>query len=207
MAPPAVDAILVDAGTGNLHSVDHALRNLGYNIHITSAPDDLRQGGRVILPGVGAFAAFMHGLQARGLIEALAAVVRRGDPLLGICVGMQALFTLGEEMGQHPGLDLLPGKVVRFPQFNDRKVPHTGWNQLWFAAGSPLLKGLPLGSHAYFNHSFYCQPVESSDILAHTDYGIDFASMVCRQNLFGVQFHPEKSQRVGQRILSNFFHL
>jgi imidazole glycerol-phosphate synthase subunit HisH len=147
----------------------------------------------------------MSGLQERGLLEALIDVVRRGDPLLGICVGMQALFTLGEEMGQTPGLDLLPGKVVRFPNFPDRKVPHTGWNQLWFENDSQLLQDLPPGSHAYFNHSFYCQPGEPLDILTRTDYGFDFASAVQRQNLFGVQFHPEKSQRVGQQILANFF--
>jgi glutamine amidotransferase len=110
-------------------------------------------------------------------------------------------------MGQTPGLDLLPGKVVRFPEFPDRKVPHTGWNQLWFENDSLLLQDLPRGSHAYFNHSFYCQPGESSDILTRTDYGIDFASAVQRQNLLGVQFHPEKSQRVGQHILSNFFKI
>jgi imidazole glycerol-phosphate synthase subunit HisH len=201
----SIDAFLVDAGTGNLHSVNNALRSLGYNIQITVDPADLQRGGRVILPGVGAFAAFMNGLKERGLVEALIDVVRRGDPLLGICVGMQALFTLGEEMGQTPGLDVLPGKVVRFPNFPDRKVPHTGWNQLWFENGSLLLQDLPPGSHAYFNHSFYCQPDETSDILTRTDYGLDFASAVQRQNLFGVQFHPEKSQRVGQQILANFF--
>jgi imidazole glycerol-phosphate synthase subunit HisH len=201
----SIDAFLVDAGTGNLHSVNNALRSLGYNIQITVDPADLQRGGRVILPGVGAFAAFMNGLQQRGLVEALIDVVRRGDPLLGICVGMQALFTLGEEMGQTPGLDLLPGKVVRFPNFTDRKVPHTGWNQLWFENDSLLLQDLPPGSHAYFNHSFYCQPGESADILTRTDYGLDFASAVQRRNLFGVQFHPEKSQRVGQQILANFF--
>jgi imidazole glycerol-phosphate synthase subunit HisH len=207
MPAKSVDAILVDAGTGNLHSVDNALRSLGYNIHITSDPADLRNGGRVILPGVGAFAAFMQGLRDRGLVEALVETAQRGDPMLGICVGMQALFTLGEEMGQHPGLDLLPGSVVRFPNFSDRKVPHTGWNQLWFEAGSPLMAGISPGSHTYFNHSYYCQPGNATDILAYTDYGFDFASAVHRQNLFGVQFHPEKSQRIGQRILSNFFQV
>jgi len=207
MKAVSADAILVDAGTGNLHSVDNALRNLGYTIHTTSDPAELQLGGRVILPGVGAFAAFMDGLRRYSLIEALEGVVQRGDPLLGICVGMQALFTLGEEMGTHAGLDLLPGSVVRFPHFSDRKVPHTGWNQLWFEAGSPLLEGIQPGSHAYFNHSYYCQPGNPADILASTDYGIDFASIVCRRNLYGVQFHPEKSQRVGQRILSNFFRV
>lgn len=203
----SIDAILVDAGTGNLHSVDNALQALGYSVQITSDPADLRPGGRVILPGVGAFGAFMEGLHARALSEALIEVVQRGDPLLGICVGMQALFRVGEEMGETPGLDLLPGKVVRFPEFTDRKVPHTGWNQLWYTVDDPLLQGLPSGSHAYFNHSYYCQPSSPSDVLAQTDYGIDFVSAVRRGNLYGVQFHPEKSQRVGQRILDNFFKI
>jgi imidazole glycerol-phosphate synthase subunit HisH len=203
----SVDAVLVDAGTGNLHSVDNALRALGYDIYITSDPVDLRQGGRVILPGVGAFTAFIQGLRKNNLEQALVEVVQRGDPLLGICVGMQALFTLGEEMGQHPGLDLLPGKVVRFPEFPDHKVPHTGWNQLWYTQDDPLLDGLSAGSYAYFNHSYFCQPTHMQDVLVSTDYGLDFASAVRRENLYGVQFHPEKSQRVGQRILDNFFKI
>jgi imidazole glycerol-phosphate synthase subunit HisH len=203
----SVDAVLVDAGTGNLHSVDNALRALGYTIHITSDPVDLRQSGRVILPGVGAFTAFMQGLRQNDLEQALVEVVQRGDPLLGICVGMQALFTLGEEMGQHPGLDILAGKVVRFPEFTDRKVPHTGWNQLWYTHSDPLLDGLTAGSHAYFNHSYFCQPTDPQDVLVSTDYGLHFASAVRRENLYGVQFHPEKSQRVGLRILDNFFKI
>lgn len=204
MGAQRADALLVDAGTGNLHSVAHALRCLGFTVQIITEPGGLRHGGRVILPGVGAFAAFMSGLRQRGLAGALVEIARRGDPLLGICVGMQALFTLGEELGQHTGLDLLPGRVARFPDFPDRKVPHTGWNQLWFEQDCPLLQGIAAGAYAYFNHSYYCQPDNPNDTLAHTDYGIDFASVVWRQNLWGVQFHPEKSQRVGLRILANF---
>jgi glutamine amidotransferase len=203
----AYDAILIDAGTGNLHSVENALRSLGYNILVTASPQDLLQPARVILPGVGAFGAFMQGLRANGLDEAITRVFQRGDPLLGICVGMQAFFETGEEMGEHAGLGLLPGKVVHFPAFADLKVPHTGWNQLHFFRPSPFFDGLETGCYAYFNHSFYCAAADPENLLAQTDYGIDFSSAVQKDNLLAVQFHPEKSQRVGKQILGNFFRL
>lgn len=202
------DALLVDAGTGNLRSVHHALMQLGFRIQVTSGPEDiLRHPGRVVLPGVGAFGSFMRGLHQRGLIEALQTAFRRGDPILGICVGMQALFAISEELGEHAGLGLLAGRVVRFPDSEDLKVPHTGWNQLWFKAGSPLFENLPAGSYAYFNHSFYCANEYDADTSATTDYGIDFTSAIQHDNLFGVQFHPEKSQGVGLRVLGNFFRV
>ena len=204
------DALLIDAGTGNLRSVHNALLSQGYTIRITNRPEDLARPARVILPGVGAFARFMDGLRGAGLIEPIRAAVLRGDPLLGICVGMQALFEISEELGEYPGLALLAGRVVRFPDFPDRKVPHTGWNQLWFApgeSGSPLFQGLTPGAYAYFNHSFYCANQEPSDCAARTDYGIEFTSAVQHGSLFGVQFHPEKSQRVGQKVLENFFKI
>ena len=200
------DAILIDAGTGNLHSVRNALEHLGFAIRVTADPADLREPGRVLLPGVGAFAAFMDGLRSRGLDIAVREVLGRGDPLLGICVGMQALFEVGEELGETPGLGLLAGRVKRFPALPGLKIPHTGWNQLWFAQPSPLFTGLESGAYAYFNHSFYCS-AQAEDTLAQTDYGINYASAVHRDNLWGVQFHPEKSQRVGQTILENFFKL
>lgn len=201
------DALLIDAGTGNLHSVHNALQMLGFNVRVTSDPADLNTPGRVILPGVGAFGSFIHGLRERELVEPLQAACRRCDPLFGICVGMQALFEISEELGEHPGLALLPGRVVRFPDFPDRKVPHTGWNQLWFAPGSPLFRGLEPGAYAYFNHAFYCANQYPADCAARTDYGIEFTSAVQRGSLFGVQFHPEKSQRVGQKVLENFFKI
>ncbi len=199
-------ALLVDAGTGNLHSVLNALQSLGCIIKVTSDPNDLHSAGRVILPGVGAFGRFMDGLRQHGLEEPLQLCVQHGYPLLGICVGMQALFETGEEMGQFPGLGLLPGKVSRFAEISGIKVPHTGWNQLWpnEEHPSPLLAGLEPGAYAYFNHSFYCIPTDPADTAATTDYGITFASVVQRDTLFGVQFHPEKSQQVGLHILSNF---
>ena len=199
------DAVLIDAGTGNLHSVQNALRSLGYTILVTGAPADVARPGRVILPGVGAFGSFMEGLRRDGLDEAVGAVVRRGDPLLGICVGMQALFESSAEMGLHAGLGLLKGQVLRFPDQEGLKIPHTGWNQLWLKKPSALLDGLDSGVYAYFNHSFYCAAGEAEDITAATDYGLDYCSVVQRENVYGVQFHPEKSQRVGKAILSNFF--
>ncbi len=196
--------ILVDAGTGNLHSVHNALLKLGAVVTLTDDPAVVRSGGHIILPGVGAFGQFMAGLQQRGLEEVLAEVFRRGDPLLGICVGMQALFQSSEEMGEHAGLCFLPGRVIRFAKQPDLKVPHTGWNQLWPQTPSKLFNDLSAGAYAYFNHAYYCNPAASEDVLALTDYGPKYASMVQHQNLFGVQFHPEKSQAVGLKILENF---
>jgi glutamine amidotransferase len=201
------DAILVDAGTGNLHSVENALRSLGASIKVTADPHDLLAPGRVVLPGVGAFGSFMDGLRRDGLDQAVCEVFRRGDPLFGICVGMQALFEVSEELGEHSGLGLLPGRVLRFPEFADLKVPHTGWNQLWQRGLSPLFAGLLDGEYAYFNHSFYCAPADEKHVSALTDYGFEYCSAVQRDNLYGVQFHPEKSQRVGRKILENFLSL
>jgi len=202
---------LIDAGTGNLRSVQKALESVGASVTLTSDPDVVAQGGRVVLPGVGAFGDFMDGLRARNLEEPVLDVVHRGDPMLGICVGMQAFFEYGLEMGKYAGLGILPGEVVRFPNFGDLKVPHTGWNQLWPAKpaeqSSTLLAGLDNGAYVYFNHSYYCAPSQPSDVVANTDYGFDYASMVQRDNVFGVQFHPEKSQRVGMSILRNFLDL
>jgi glutamine amidotransferase len=197
---------LVDAGTGNLHSVYNALRHLEAEITVTSDPADLAKGGPVILPGVGAFAHFMEGLHQRGLVEALLARVQAGDPLFGICVGMQALFAASEELGETTGLGLLLGRVVRFPASEQLKVPHTGWNQLLPQGDSPLTHGLAPGDYAYFNHSYYCQ-ASAADTAAVTDYGLPFASMVQRGGIYGVQFHPEKSQRVGLLILQNYLQL
>ena len=201
------DALLIDAGTGNLHSVHNALCHLGYAIKVTRDWHDLSVSGKIILPGVGAFGSFMEGLRETGFIEPLKEAIVRGDPMLGICVGMQALFDLSEERGRHQGLGLMPGKVVRFPDFESLKVPHTGWNQLWQQQESPILKDINEGDYAYFNHSYYCFPDREEYIAASTDYGFDFASIVQHDDLFGVQFHPEKSQKVGLHMLMNFMRL
>ncbi len=201
------DVVLIDAGTGNLRSVHKALEAVGARVTRTDDPGLVRRGGRLVLPGVGAFGDFMAGLRRRGLESAVLEAVGRGVPLLGICVGMQALFEIGEEMGTHRGLGLLPGKVVAFPESlraQGLKIPHTGWNFVAWERPNPLQKGLEDGGYAYFNHSFYCAPASADTVIGYTNYGFPFACAVWHNNLLGVQFHPEKSQRVGLRVLENF---
>lgn len=212
------EVILIDAGTGNLRSVQKALESIGASVLRTQDPQKVLSGRRVVLPGVGAFGDFMSGLRASGLEDAVKEVAQKKIPLLGICVGMQALFEVGEEMGEHKGLGLLSGKVGRFAESLSVKIPHTGWNQLEVtrrglrqkARGESgrndalLFDRVNDGAYVYFNHSYYCQPSNSSDVIATTEYGLQYACAVQRENIFGVQFHPEKSQAVGLRILKNF---
>jgi imidazole glycerol-phosphate synthase subunit HisH len=198
------DVILIDAGTGNLRSVQKALESIGANVLRTNDPHRVLSGRRVVLPGVGAFGNFMSGLRALGLEDAVKEAAMNGVPVLGICVGMQALFEIGEELGEHAGLGLLRGKVVRFEQSTSVKIPHTGWNQIQKKKETLLFNGIRDGMYVYFNHSYFCQTRDSTDVLATTDYGINYASAVERENIFGVQFHPEKSQSAGLRILKNF---
>ncbi|HXD10213.1 MAG TPA: imidazole glycerol phosphate synthase subunit HisH [Anaerolineales bacterium] len=199
------DVVLIDAGTGNLRSVQKALEAVGANVERTDDAQKVLLGKRIVLPGVGAFGDFMSGLRVRGLEDVVKEVVARGVPLLGICVGMQALFDVGEEMGEYKGLGLLAGRVARFAESLPVKIPHTGWNQVETKMGASLFEQVKAGAYVYFNHSFYCQPWNSSDILATTDYGINYACAVQRENIYGVQFHPEKSQAVGLQILKNFW--
>jgi glutamine amidotransferase len=198
------DVILVDAGTGNLRSVQKALEAVGANVDRTSDPKKVLLGKRVVLPGVGAFGDFMSGLKTMGLDDAVQEITSRGVPLLGICVGMQALFEIGEEMGDHEGLCLMEGTVVKFDDSLSVKIPHTGWNQVNVKNDTSLFHGINSGAYVYFNHSYYCQPANRSDVIAETDYGIRYACAVRRENIFAVQFHPEKSQTVGLQILKNF---
>ena len=197
---------IVDYGIGNLRSVEKALQRVGAEAWVTADPADLDAARGIVLPGVGAFGDGMAHLQARRLVDPVLRQVERKKPLLGICLGMQLLFEESDEMGLHRGLGLLPGRVVRFPN-GELKVPHIGWNQLWQAGNGPemaLLEGIPHGTHAYFVHSYYVAPEEPGDVLARTDYGIEFAAVVGRGRIFGAQFHPEKSQDVGLRLLRNF---
>ena len=194
---------LVDFGAGNLRSVEKTLDAVGARVIVTADPEAVLSAEKVVLPGVGAFADGVRALEERGLVSALREIAARGTPLLGICVGMQLMFERGEEHGDHDGLALLPGTVRRLPEAG-LKVPHTGWNRVRATRPSPLLQGLPEGAFAYFNHSYYCDAAEPADVLARTAYGLTYPSVVERGSLWGVQFHPEKSQQVGMKILRNF---
>lgn len=197
---------IIDYGAGNLRSVRNALGCLGAEVVTASKPEQLRGIDKIVLPGVGAFGAGIDSLRAAGFEEPIKAAVAAGTPMLGICLGMQYLFDSSDEMGDHAGLGLLPGRVTRLPNSGVR-VPHTGWNAVSIRRESPLLAGVPDGAHAYFVHSYYVEPADPADVLAATDYGINFASVVGRGKLFGIQCHPEKSQRVGLRILRNFVEM
>jgi imidazole glycerol-phosphate synthase subunit HisH len=198
------ELILIDAGTGNLRSVQKALEAAGADVLCTGDPRKVLEGKRVVLPGVGAFGVFMAGLRVSGLEQAVKEIAVRGVPMLGICVGMQALFDVGEEMAEYAGLGLLRGRVVRFAGSLEIKVPHTGWNQLEIRKDARLMQGIQSGAYVYFNHSYYCRAEDPADVTATTDYGLQYACSVQRENIFGVQFHPEKSQAVGLQILKNF---
>lgn len=193
---------LVDYGIGNLRSVQKALEHVGADMRLTEEPATIRAADKVVLPGVGAFGDGMNGLRERGLVEVVREVAARGTPLLGICVGMQVLFEWSEERGEHQGLGILPGRVKRF-QVGDLKVPQTGWNQVRPTRDHPLFAGLPDGAYAYFNHGYCCE-ARPDDTLATTDYGGLYPSVVGRGRVYGIQFHPEKSQSVGLLLLRNF---
>lgn len=193
---------LIDYGIGNLRSVQKALEHVGAVVTLTSDPQVILRATKAVLPGVGAFGDGMKGLRERGLVEVVLEVVRVGTPLLGICVGMQLLFEESAERGVHEGLGILPGAVKKFPH-TGLKIPQTGWNEIVPQKASPLFYELSAGSFAYFNHSYYCAAI-AADTLAMTDYGFDFPSIVGRQRVYGIQFHPEKSQTVGLKLLKNF---
>ncbi len=195
---------IIDYQMGNLRSVQKGFEKVGHQAVITSDPEDLRRATKVVLPGVGAFGDAMAELRRRNLIEPIRAVVNSGKPFLGICLGLQLLFDTGEEGGEHQGLGILPGKVVRFNLPHVFKVPHMGWNQLQIRRPAPILNGFVPDTHVYFVHSYYVVPNDSSVIATETDYGVLFCSMIWRDNIFATQFHPEKSQVDGLRILRNF---
>lgn len=197
---------IINYGLGNLHSVNKAVAHVGGEAVVTDDGEVILGAEKVILPGVGAFADGMRGLEERGLVDVVKEAAGQGKPLLGICLGMQLLFEESEEQGQHTGLGLLPGVVVFFRQ-PGIKVPQIGWNQLNVKKSSGLMKDIRAGDYVYFNHGYYCVPGREADVLTQTTYGVGFASSVERGKIFGVQFHPEKSQQVGLRILKNFVEL
>lgn len=194
---------IVDYGMGNLRSVEKAFAKVGHEAKITNDPEQLDAATKIVLPGVGAFADAIAELHRRQLVEPLRRAVQQGKPFLGICLGLQLLFDVSYEDGEHQGLGIVPGKVVRF-ETNDLKVPHMGWNQLQVRKPSPILEGLSDGDHVYFVHSYYVVPDDDAVIATSTEYGVPFTSSIWRDNLFATQFHPEKSQAQGLRILANF---
>lgn len=194
--------VILDYRMGNLRSVQKALQLVGADARIATAPEEAAGADGLVLPGVGAFGDAMANLRDLGFAAAVREAVAAGTPLLGICVGLQVLFRESDEMGQHEGLALLPGRVTRFRP--PLVVPHVGWNQIHVRRQHPLVASLEGGEHAYFTHSYFAVPEDEGDIVATTDYGSHFASVVARDKVWGVQFHPEKSWRVGLRLLQDY---
>ena len=193
---------IIDYGVGNLRSVEKAFAATGCEAIVSGDESVLRKAERLVLPGVGAFAACMKALKERGFDGLVKERVSEGTPLLGVCVGMQMLFDESEEFGSTRGLGLLRGSVRRFT--GELVVPHIGWNRIQQTRTHELFAGVEEGSFCYFVHSFYCEPVDESVVMGETEYGVRYASVVADGNVCGVQFHPEKSQDVGLRMLRNF---
>jgi glutamine amidotransferase len=198
---------IVDYGMGNLRSVQKACERVGHSATISSDPAVLHAADKLILPGVGAFGDAMSELRERRLVDTLRHSIASGKPFLGICLGLQLLFDVSYEDGRHEGLGIIPGEVVRFQVPRDYKVPHMGWNQVLFGARAPILEGIAEGSYFYFVHSYYVVPRDRSLVAAEANYPEPFAAMIWRDNLYATQFHPEKSQAVGLRLLRNFAEL
>jgi len=199
---------VIDYGAGNLRSVLHALHHLeAESIRVVQHPHELKGAHKMILPGVGAFGAGMQQLHKQDLVQPIKDAVFMGIPLLGICVGMQFLFDTSDEMGDYEGLGIIPGKVTRFPHMDGLKVPHMGWNQLTVKRESPLVTGVETGNYGYFVHSYHCVPEQADNVILSSDYGISVAAAVQHGQVYGVQFHPEKSQTTGLRILRNFLEM
>ena len=198
---------IIDYGMGNIHSVQKALQHCGAQTRVTNDPGEIASSAKAVLPGVGAFADAMRELEKQGLVPVILAHLKDNKPFLGICLGMQLLFEQSEESKGTRGLCVFRGKVRRFSDQQRLKVPHMGWNQLKVTSKCPLLEGVPDNAYVYFCHSYYPEPLDKELAAATTDYGIDFASLVNKGNIFGAQFHPEKSQSVGLQILRNFIEL
>ena len=200
--------VIIDYGMGNLRSVQKAFEVTGARAQVTDRPSDIRKADKIVFPGVGAFGAAMRELKRRKLIRPIKEAIGAGKHFLGLCLGMQLLFETSEEAPGVKGLGVLKGRVRRF-NFKSRrlKVPHMGWNNIAYSlplTAHSILRGVPDGSYVYFVHSYYVEPKERDIVLATTDYGGRFVSGICRDNIYGLQFHPEKSQEVGLRIVKNF---
>lgn len=194
---------LIDYGAGNLRSVYKAFIAAGGDVRVTDSSKTILSAQKIVLPGVGAFQQGMQGLDQRGLLPILKKIADIQTPLLGICLGMQLMFNASTEQGHTSGLSFINGNVARFSS-DHLSIPHTGWNQIEILKPSPLFTGVENQSFVYFNHSFFCDPIEKNQTLSQTEYGIYFASAVQNGNLYGLQFHPEKSQKIGIKILKNF---
>jgi glutamine amidotransferase len=198
---------IIDYGMGNLRSVQKAFESLGQPATICTDPEALRSADKVILPGVGAFRDAIGHLQTQGFVEPIREYVAGGRPFLGICLGLQLLFDVSYEDGEYAGLGVVPGEVIRFESQPGLKIPHMGWNALEVAKPNPLLAGIPAGAHVYFVHSYHVVPRDESVVAARAFHGQPFVAMIARDNLFATQFHPEKSQRIGLKLLDNFARL
>lgn len=197
---------VINYGAGNLPNAVRALRSVGADLTVTDDPAAVLAADAVVLPGVGATADTMRSLRELGIAQVLPEVVASGRPFLGICVGMQVLLSDSVEFGLHPCLDIVPGTVTRLPDAAG-KIPQIGWNEVRYSpafAGHPLFAGIPDGSHFYFVHSYYCAAADPAIVAGRTAYGLDFPSVIIRDNLAAVQFHPEKSGRYGLQLLRNF---
>lgn len=192
---------IIDYGMANLASVLKAFESVGAQAMITDKPEDVRTASHVVLPGVGAFRDAMKNIRAAGFDMAIKEAIGEGAAFLGICLGLQVLFTTGEENGIHEGLDIFKGSVKRF---TEGLVPQIGWNQAHLKREDPIMAGIPDHSYFYFVHSYYVAPDNKADVITETDYHIDYASIVGRDRIWGIQFHPEKSQHMGLKILENF---
>jgi glutamine amidotransferase len=196
--------VIIDYGMGNLRNVQKGFEKIGFEAELTRSKKEIEKASAIVLPGVGAFKDCMENLERYGLIEPMLRSIEKGKPYLGICLGLQILYSESEEFGSHKGLDLIKGKVVRFRPDPEHKVPHMGWNTIEKEKEVPMLQGVESGDFFYFVHSYYVIPEEAKWISTFTTYGKPFVSSIWKENLFATQFHPEKSQQKGLRVLENF---
>ena len=196
--------VIIDYGMGNLRNVQKGFEKVGFGAAVTRSKRAIGNASAIVLPGVGAFRDCMQNLERYGLVELLLQSIAKGKPYLGICLGMQVLFSESEEFGNHPGLNVIRGKVVKFQPDPEHKVPHMGWNTVQIERKSPLLQGIDGGDYFYFVHSYYGVPEQRDCVSTLTTHGAAFASSLWMENVFATQFHPEKSQQKGLRILENF---